>query len=98
MRSISWLLLRALDRVALTCEEASAMASRRLDMPLSVGQRCRLGLHFAICKWCRRYARQIELLRRAMRRLAEPPAAGVAAVLPAGARERIKAALRESSA
>ena len=87
-------LLRSLGRVMPTCEEATRIASTRLDDGPSLVQRMRLAAHLAICVWCRRYVRQITFLRRAMRRLAESAGAGRAATLPPEARERAKAALR----
>jgi predicted anti-sigma-YlaC factor YlaD len=80
--------------VTVTCAEATRLASARLDEPLPLAGRLRLSVHLVICKWCRRYTRQIALLRRIARCAAEAPAAGTAApALGAEARARMKAAL-----
>jgi predicted anti-sigma-YlaC factor YlaD len=91
-------LSRSLRRVMPTCEEATRIASSRLDDTASLVQKARLAMHLAICVWCRRYVRQIAFLRRVMRRLAEPPAGLGSTALPAEASERAKAALRADPA
>jgi len=81
-----------------TCEEATYLASTRLDDGASLAQRMRLTAHLAICAWCRRYVRQIKLLRRAMRRLAETAGRGRVATLPEETRQKMKAALHGAAA
>jgi hypothetical protein len=85
-------LLRALRRAHVTCEEATFLASAGLDQPLPISRRWQLRLHLFICKWCRRYLRQIELLRHFTRRAAELSVAE--ASLSLEARERIRTVLR----
>jgi predicted anti-sigma-YlaC factor YlaD len=51
-----------------TCKEASRLISRELDGPLPFGRRLRLRLHLLECNACRRFLRQVEYLRVAMRR------------------------------
>jgi predicted anti-sigma-YlaC factor YlaD len=82
------------DLVRLTCEQATRVASARLDGPIPLAQRLRLAIHLAICRWCRRYARQIAFLRRVAAAASEAPAADTAPRLPEDARARIKAALK----
>jgi hypothetical protein len=52
-----------------------------------------LGIHLLLCKWCRRYGRQISFLRTACKRCSDheqlPPQ-----TLSAEARQRIKDKLR----
>ena len=91
-------LSRSLRRVMPTCEEATRIASRRLDDDASLVQRARLALHLAICVWCRRYVRQLVFLDEAMRRFGEHAADAMATTLPAEARQRVKTALREAAA
>ena len=86
-----------LRRVMPSCEEATRIASRLLDEPVPLGQRVRLRLHLAICKWCRRYVRQIAFLRRAMGRTLDPPPWASAAVLPDEVRGRLRMILHQDS-
>ena len=75
----------------------SRLASESLDRDLGRLERVALRSHLLYCSACRRYRRQLEIVRSAMRRLAwaaldgEPsPVPG----LPDEARERIKRALK----
>jgi hypothetical protein len=47
------------------CREASRAQSEMLDHPLPPLKRLGLRLHLLICKWCRRYGKQIRFLRAA---------------------------------
>ena len=53
-----------------TCRDISALVSRSMDAQLSVGERLRVRLHLAICGACRRFARQVQLLRWGAQQLA----------------------------
>lgn len=55
----------------LSCKEVTRLVSQRQDRTLALGERFALRLHFAICEGCRNVNRQIDFLRRAVRRLAE---------------------------
>ena len=48
-----------------TCREASRLQSEALEHPLPPVRRLGLWLHLLICKWCRRYGRQVRFLRQA---------------------------------
>jgi predicted anti-sigma-YlaC factor YlaD len=78
------------------CDEIAHLASRALDAGLPRYQRVAIAIHFAYCKACRRYRRQMLLLRRALRAFVDdlhnvevPPA------LTPEARNRLKRALRQ---
>jgi hypothetical protein len=47
------------------CKEAVRLQSEAMDRPLPFGRKIGLRLHLLICKWCRRYGRQIAFLRTA---------------------------------
>ncbi len=53
----------------LKCREAARLASRRMDQPLSFGERVSLRVHLAICEGCTNFQKQIEYLRTAIARL-----------------------------
>ncbi len=74
------------------------MQSDALDQPLSFSQRAGLRVHLWLCKWCRRYGRQIEFLRTAARADGHDHihAHAPEKTLPSEARERIKQALKSS--
>ena len=52
-----------------TCRDISAMVSRAMDARLTVRERWRVRLHLALCAACRRFERQVQLLRRGARQL-----------------------------
>ncbi|MFZ0827631.1 MAG: zf-HC2 domain-containing protein [Verrucomicrobiia bacterium] len=53
------------------CAEMSRLASRSFEQPLSLRTRLKMRLHFLICAWCHRYARQLTFLREAAARFDE---------------------------
>jgi len=80
----------------LTCKDASRLISERQERPLGVRERWSLRFHLLMCVYCRRFARQVELIRRALQfwgRQDEPGSAGHD--FPPEARERIRQALAE---
>ncbi len=81
----------------LPCEGISRLASESLDRDLGLMERIALRSHVLYCKACRRYLRQLERLRFAMRKLAGGLEDGVpssAPRLPDDVRERIKRVLK----
>ena len=90
---MSWIsnTLRALSP---NCKEAVRLQSDALDRPLSPARRLGLRIHLLLCKWCRRYGKQISFLRKVAQDYDhehEPPQ-----TLPAEARERIQRALKSA--
>lgn len=80
----------------LTCKEASHLLSEHQERPLGLRERWQLRLHLWICANCRRFERQLALLRQGLRLLgkrAETEAED--ADLSAEARERIRAAVSD---
>jgi predicted anti-sigma-YlaC factor YlaD len=52
-----------------TCKEVHRLTSERLDRELSLIERARMRLHLLVCDACRNFTGQMDLLRRAMRRM-----------------------------
>jgi hypothetical protein len=80
--------------LAPTCREASRLQSEALDRKLSLVQRFGLAVHLMICKWCRRYGKQVRFLRDAAHEHAESLSEAVPQKLSVEARERIKKRLQ----
>ncbi len=82
----------------LTCKQASQLVSEGQDRELGFRERWGLRIHLWMCSNCRRFERQIRLMRRAFgmlsRRAADDSAAGA---LSPGARERIRKRLDDTS-
>jgi predicted anti-sigma-YlaC factor YlaD len=53
-----------------TCREVHRLTSEGLDRELSVLERARMRLHLLVCTACRNFTGQMDLLRRAMHRMA----------------------------
>jgi len=77
-----------------TCREASKLQSEALDHPLPPLRRMGLRLHLLICKWCRRYGRQIRFLRQGAGEHSEELTQAVPQQLSSDARARIKQRLQ----
>jgi hypothetical protein len=74
------------------CREAIRLQSDALDRSLSFWQRAGLRVHLLLCKWCRRYGRQIAFLRTAAHDFEHNHSSGQP--MPAEARERIRKAVK----
>jgi len=54
---------RGLAELSPSCREATRLQSEAMDRPLSLRKRIGLRIHLTLCRWCRRYGRQIGFLR-----------------------------------
>jgi predicted anti-sigma-YlaC factor YlaD len=81
-----------------TCHDMTRLISQDQDGDLPWTTRWRMNLHFLLCTWCRRYRRQLALLRRAFGRLPENESAQPNETLPADAKARLKQKLRTENA
>lgn len=80
----------------LTCREASHLVSQNQDRPLSFNERLGLRIHLWMCVNCRRFERQIGLMRRLLRQSARSAEnEDTETQLSAEARARIRQAMAE---
>jgi predicted anti-sigma-YlaC factor YlaD len=86
-------LTRWVGELSPSCRAAARLQSEAMDHPLRLRQRLGLRLHLMLCRWCRRYGRQIGFLRR-LAREQEPHEVTPPQVLRPEARERMKQRLR----
>lgn len=77
-----------------SCRDASRLQSEVLDKKLSCSRRFGLSLHLLVCKWCRRYGKQVRFLRDVAQEHPESLTEAVPQKLSAEARERIKQRLK----
>ncbi|MBU1265497.1 MAG: zf-HC2 domain-containing protein [Gammaproteobacteria bacterium] len=80
----------------LTCKDASHLVSHCQDRPLNFRERWGLRIHLWMCGNCRRFERQIALMRRLLRQSDPRTETEIAGIeLTAEARERISRALAD---
>lgn len=79
--------------VALTCKQATLLASRSMDERLTLRERLVLRWHLLICQNCTNYFRQIKLIRKTIRHRQESTAH-----LSDEARQRIAQAISDAGA
>jgi hypothetical protein len=80
----------------LNCREASRIQSEAMDHPLPLGKRIGLRLHLWICRWCRRYGRQLKFLREAAQHQDKTVEAKSSSLLSAEAKERMRQILKKN--
>jgi hypothetical protein len=76
------------------CRDAARLQSEALDAKLSLPKRFGLQLHLLVCKWCRRYGKQLRFLRHAAPEHCDQITDAVPQKLSDEARERIKQRLQ----
>ena len=77
----------------LSCKEASQLASQALDRPISARERLALGFHLLICRFCRRFSRQLAQISAAIDALTRQLELDESVRLSTEAGSRIAAAL-----
>jgi hypothetical protein len=80
----------------LSCKEVSLLLSKSCGQELPWRTRLAIRLHLLYCRGCVRLERQLQFLRTAASRLAQPDSLPDGAKLSASARDRIRAALRRN--
>lgn len=92
-------LATALDSACRTlspdCREASRLQSESTDHALSTPKRAGLLLHILLCRWCRRYGKQIRFLRQTVREQHDKWNEVPRKALSHEARERLKKSLHD---
>jgi hypothetical protein len=82
--------VRWLAELSPSCREASRLQSEALDHPLSFRRRLGLRIHVMLCKWCRRYGKQVSFLHKDVHEHPDDVTQCVPQKLSEEARERIK--------
>lgn len=86
-------LMTAARSLSPNCREACRLQSDGLDRPLPFLKQLGLRFHLVLCRWCRRYGKQIGFLCRAAHEHPEELAEATPATLSPEARERLKRSL-----
>jgi|SRR5262245_29234058 len=94
----SWVQLQIvllICRFTPTCPEVVRILSLGMDKKLSWMMRIKLRIHYLMCSFCERYMKQLKYIRQVSREFPERIGEVSDASLPADAKERMKAALRQ---
>ena len=78
-----------------TCPEVIRILSLGMDKPLPLTTRVKLRIHYLMCSFCERYAKQLKYMREVAREFPEKIGEVSDATLSAEAKERLKEALRQ---
>src|SRR6266704_3531694 len=93
----SWLQLQIvllICRFTPTCPDVIRFLSLGMDKELSLLTRIKLRIHYLMCSFCERYAKQLKYMREVAREFPEKIGEVSDATLPAEAKQRLKEALR----
>ncbi len=94
----SWLQLQIvlfICRFTPICPEVARILSLGMDKELPLTTRIKLRVHYLMCSFCERYAKQLKYMRQVTREFPEKIGEVSNETLPAEAKERLKAALRQ---
>jgi hypothetical protein len=78
-----------------TCPEVIRILSSGMDKPLPITTRIKLRIHYLMCSFCERYAKQLKYMREVAREFPEKIGEVSDAKLPTEAKQRLKEALRQ---
>ena len=85
---------RGMAELSPRCREATRLQSEAMDHRLPLSQQIGLRIHLFLCKWCRRYGKQIRFLRDAGHDHPDELIEPAPQKLRDAARERMKQRLR----
>ena len=88
---------RIMFKVIPSCREAMELQSRALDEHLGLGKRMLLRVHVMMCKICRRYGNQLELVSEITKEAPDKASFEKSQPMPEEVRARIKESLERSS-
>ncbi len=94
----SWLQLQIvllICRFTPTCPEVTRILSLGMDKELPLTTRIKLRIHYRMCSFCERYAKQLKYMRTVAHEFPEKIGEVSDAKLPTEAKERLKQALRQ---
>jgi len=81
----------------LNCRQVTRLISQSMDAKLSWHRRLAMRIHLLYCVWCRRYATELQTLRKATSLLAAKSLSAPAPRLSDEAKAQMRARLKEIS-
>ena len=95
LQKANYAMMRLMVRVMPACRDISQLSSDGMDRNLPLRKRLSIRLHVSMCKFCRRYEKQLHLLREGVGHYADPEANVVEKSLSPAAKEKLERALAE---
>jgi hypothetical protein len=95
-QNTGYAMMRFMARLMPSCKETAALISGNMDRQLPGRRRFSIRVHVMMCSLCRRYEKQLHLLRGGMHRYADPDESEVGESLSPAAKERLQQVLERS--
>lgn len=90
-------MMRVMARMMPSCKDTSALISQSMDTRLPLMKRLVIRLHVSMCSLCRRYEKQLHMVRHGLHHYADPDENAVADSLSPAAKERLQQALERGA-
>lgn len=97
LQKTNYSMMRLMVRVMPSCKDISEMISQGMDRNLPLSKRLAIRLHVSMCGLCRRYEKQLRLLRHGFARYADPEKNATEKSLSPEAKVRLEKALADSA-
>jgi hypothetical protein len=95
LQKANYAMMRLMVRVMPSCRDISQLISDGMDCNLPLRRRLSIRLHVSMCKFCRRYEKQLHLLRASIGHYADPDENLVEKSLSPAAKEKLERALAD---
>lgn len=73
----------------LDCKQTSQLISQSLDRKLTLRERFALQLHLILCKFCKRFSQQLQIIRVSVKSLVDEVEKNDTILMPLDVKERI---------
>ncbi len=97
LQKASYAMMRLMVRVMPSCRDISQLISAGMDHHLPLHKRLSIRLHVSMCKFCRRYEKQLHLLHEGVGHYADPDANVVEKSLSPAAKAKLEKALADQA-
>lgn len=94
LQKANYAMMRLMVRVLPSCRDISQLISAGMDRNLPLRKRLSIRLHVSMCKYCRRYEKQMHLLHEGVGYYADPEMNVVEKSLSPAAKKKLEQTLR----
>lgn len=92
-QKFTYRMMRLMVRMMPSCKDISALISKSMERELPWHKRATIRLHVMMCSYCRRYEKQLSLLRKGASLYGDPEKNQATPGLSSESKERIRRAL-----